>query len=357
MQAYRFFVLFAVLAAVLFPRVATAAACEESFGEAWRQTDLTSISAQIADSGAPAEMVAHLCLRAALFLDSGRPGSALADYDHALQLSSMDAAAQAGKVRALISLGAFGTALSEFQHIPDAASNTWTVLADRCMLAFDLTRNNNPTEACDKLVDAYPKKAMSFNMRGFARQKNGDLDAAGKDYKQALTLDPSLIVAQLNLANLAYQMQDPATASRLYNTILESDAGAPQDKIYAAVWLHIIERNLNDANKKQLLEAAARGQNNQRWPGPILAFFMGQLSEDELTQLANSAPDTNRGSVCELFFYTGMAARSKGDVEGARSRLQKAQRLCNPLFIESIAANYVLAKATPPRATDSSPPK
>jgi len=291
--------------ALIYPGIVHAANCVESFGQTWRKTDLANISAEIAraDLSDP-ERVNRLCVRAALFFESGRPGSALGDYDQALRLDPTNAAAHAGRVRALISLGAFQLASMELDHTTGLAPDMWTFLADRCMIAFDPTRKERPADLCDKLVVSYPKIAMSYNMRGFAREKNGDESGAEADYKTGLSLDQNLIVTRINLANLAYRKNDANLARSVYARILESKDTSKSNKIYAAIWMNIVSAR-NHLGYSKAIEGASIIESG-KWPGPILAFLLGRISLDELTRIANTAPDTDQGSFCEFFFYTGI---------------------------------------------------
>jgi tetratricopeptide (TPR) repeat protein len=337
---YRFVIATAVL---LHPGIVYAANCLESLGQTWRKTDLVNISAEIARPDLPdPERVSRLCVRAALFFESGRPGSALGDYDQALQLEPMNAAAHAGRVRALISLGAFQLASAELERTAPLAPDLWTFLADRCMIAFDPTRKERPADFCDKLVVSYPRTAMSYNMRGFAREKNADESGAEADYKVGLELDQNLIVTKINLANLSYRKNDPNSASSLYGGILESREASKSTKIYAAIWMNIVSARNHLAPSKAIEDSSII--ESGKWPGPILSFLLGRISHDELTKIANTAPDADQGSFCEFFFYTGVEYSLKNDNDAARRSLEQAQRVCNPLFIESIDTDFELSR-------------
>lgn len=70
------------------------------------------------------------------------------------------------------------------------------------------------------------------------------------------------------------------------------------------------------------------------WPGPVVAFYLGRITAEQVTSLAKSGTDAKvkRQQVCEAAFYVAQRALIQGDSSGAYQLLQDARGVCAGLF-------------------------
>jgi lipoprotein NlpI len=68
--------------------------------------------------------------------------------------------------------------------------------------------------------------------------------------------------------------------------------------------------------------ANGASQLERKWPYPIVDFYLGKISRQQLELEAND------DKKCELVFYTGEWELLKGDKEKAKQLLQKAANTC-----------------------------
>lgn len=118
----------------------------------------------------------------------------------------------------------------------------------------------------------------------------GRLDGAATDLRRSLNLDParSYVVLDLHAASLRLKVDDRARFTQ---------------------------------------DVQASGLTG--WPEPIVAFYQGNLSAQDLLAAASAASPENRaGSLCEAHYHIGQAALAVGDKAAARDAFQHAVADC-----------------------------
>ena len=92
------------------------------------------------------------------------------------------------------------------------------------------------------------------------------------------------------------------------------------------------------------------------WPGALIAFYRGQLSEEEVRKAALSAdPLTERGQRCEADFYIAEWHLLRYDSEVARQLFERAAGECPHSFIEFEMASVELRRLLPKAALAQQP--
>ena len=185
-------------------------------------------------------------------------------------------------------------------------------------------------------------RGQAYSYRGLAHGGKGDLDAA---------------LADLDLA--VDQGNDYARRAYSFRGILRMTAGRASEaaadlaksldyefRPYAALWLYFAraEAGLADADMYSLSHNISE-IDFERWPGPVLAFFLGRATGEDMTaaiETVQGGGSSERRS-CEAVFYTGYYYLMQGDAMRARSSLEWAARQCPP-SVERIAALAELAR-------------
>jgi lipoprotein NlpI len=104
--------------------------------------------------------------------------------------------------------------------------------------------------------------------------------------------------------------------------------------MYAALWLHIIEARQHKDDTAELKEVAQKA-NLSNWPGPVLKFYLGQMTEEDLMAAATDPdPETHVGHVCEVNFYAGEDALAHQKRTEALARFRAVHDRCIKDYIE-----------------------
>ena len=95
------------------------------------------------------------------------------------------------------------------------------------------------------------------------------------------------------------------------------------------------------------------------WPGPVLKFYMGRMTEDALmAAAADPDPQTHVGEACEANFYAGENALEHQRQAAALGRFRSVHDNCIKDYVEYGAALAELKHMTgAPAKTDAVPAK
>ncbi len=117
---------------------------------------------------------------------------------------------------------------------------------------------------------------------------------------------------------------------------------------YTILLLHLAKAKLG-RNDDQELRRAVDAVGSSEWPAPVLAFYLGRVTRDQLFDAAGEGPDhkTREGQRCEANFYAGEQAALYRKTADARDLLETAQRNCPEHFFEAAAATAELGRLGP----------
>jgi lipoprotein NlpI len=110
---------------------------------------------------------------------------------------------------------------------------------------------------------------------------------------------------------------------------------------------------LHQEGDQELAEVAQKADLSS-WPGPMLKFTMGQITEDALmAAAADPDPQTHVGEACEANFYTGEDALEHQRLTTALARFRAVHDSCIKDYVEYGAALAELKHMTaaPVKAT------
>jgi lipoprotein NlpI len=117
-----------------------------------------------------------------------------------------------------------------------------------------------------------------------------------------------------------YLKQDYAAAARDFAAAMENRDGNP----YAALRLYLAKARTGKRDATPL-SAAANSYPADQWPLPIVAFYLGKISEPDLVGAAAAAdPETMANLTTETQYYLGQWSLLQKDAAGARRHFQAA---------------------------------
>ena len=260
----------------------------------------------------------------------------------------------------------------------------------------------------DETIRLNPDIPEVYDSRGVAYYDQGDPDPAGRDYERAIMLDPMYAPAFLHRGNLYIDKGDYDRGIRDYDEAIRLDrrdaeawhrrgeayfrkqdyvraagdldqalrldpnnanavwrrtvtrfalgqfAGAAQDAertvrltpdwLYGTLWRYIA--NVKSGTAKPGVLPYSGKVDISKWPGPILALYMGVLTAGQVSNAADKAGGGKSGTgyVCEAAFYIGELRLLRNDPKGARESLQGVVRTCPHTFDEYHGAVAELAR-------------
>jgi lipoprotein NlpI len=261
--------------------------------------------------------------------------AAVTDYTAALNVSGEDAAALEGRGVALLRVGAFAGAVENFDRLLVLRPNDNSATFFRAHARFQNGDADGAVTDFNNILSRRPGDGDALVGRGIARQFSGDYDGAEADFTTALESVPH--TAQ-PLANRGFVrvMKGAFTAAVEDLTTAMSLPNAPP---HLALWRFVAEARAGKPNTDPLA-LAMRGLDSGQWPAPIVRYFLGEASGDEIITAAIKDPAGAAGRLCEAYFFLGQAALILDDTA-------EAERLFNAALVTAAVryTEYAGAKA------------
>jgi lipoprotein NlpI len=236
--------------------------------------------------------------------------AAVADFNEALKRNAGSAEAHFGLGVANSSLGNDDMALREFGSIIDQGREAADMLADayaaRGETYLTLGQYQRGIQDFDEALHRQPKDAGAHGGRGDAYSYLGQFDKAEADFAAAAAADTKMP--------------------------------------YYPLWLYLAQRHQGKDGKADL-EHGAESIDLKTWPGPVIEFYRGKISADDVLAAARAGDEkTQRDQRCEADFYLGEHAVLAGDKDEARRLLSEAVSNCDRRFIEYAGAKAELGR-------------
>jgi len=116
---------------------------------------------------------------------------------------------------------------------------------------------------------------------------------------------------------------------------------------YAVLWLYLARARAGEDGRGDLATQATR-LNLSKWPGPVLALYLGNAAPEALLPAArDSDPKKQREQQCEAYFYLGQQALLRGDRAEAIRLFRAAVDTGVTDFIEYQGAQMELKRLSP----------
>ncbi len=212
---------------------------------------------------------------------------------------------------------------------------------DRAVAAFFLGIGYYAKNDIDGAIKAWtqavafdPAYAHAYNNLGKAYLAKGDYKASIESYGTSIKLDPkhALSYKGRGIAEFLNGAKDKAQADFAQAATLE-----PNDP-YSLLWLELTKRRLGAKASPELAKAAMQ-VNMTAWPAPILLYYEGQMTPNELVSAAQHVDQkVSKTRMCEVGFYAGELALAHGEKGDAISLFNHALDVCYNSVEEKTAA-------------------
>jgi len=210
---------------------------------------------------------------------------AIQDYDQAIRLDSGSALAFNNRGSAYLHKGVYDRAIQDY----------------------------------DEAIRLDGTSAPAFNNRGRANHFKEKYSEAITDYDQAIELDPDYPLAFYNRALARFDQGFYIASVPDFVRALQLDPSNP----YRVIGLYLAKARAGDIDRESLASNAAK-LNLARWPGPVVALYLGQVTPQAMVQATQDQdPGMQRERQCEAYFYLGEQLLIQGQ-RGEAARLFQA---------------------------------
>jgi lipoprotein NlpI len=206
----------------------------------------------------------------------------------------------------------------------------------------------------DQAIRLKSDSALIFNNRGSAYQHRGDYERAMQDYEQAIRLDPTSARAINNRGRVNHLKENYTQAIKDYDEAIALDpeyqlafynralarfdqglftAAVPDfaravqldpSRTYRVLGLYLAKARAGKVDRKGLASNATQ-LNLTRWPGPVVALFLGLITPQAMIAAAQDPdPIMQRERHCEAYFYAGEFYLIRGQRAAAVQMFQSA---------------------------------
>lgn len=179
----------------------------------------------------------------------------------------------------------------------------------------------------DSAIRIFPKYPEAYYWRGNTWKEKGDLDRAIADFSEAIRIDADQSNAYDRRGQIYFYKGNFAAAATDLRRV-DDLTGSP----YAMLWVYLSRARAGKNSVAELTADVARLKNKD-WPFPVIDFYLGRRSLEEMRAAAGK-PDEK----CEAAFYAGEWYLLHGKKAEARPELQFASDNCPKTFIESFGA-------------------
>lgn len=226
-------------------------------------------------------------------------------------------------------------AMASFQSALRMDSADLPALLGRAMIHADRLDYAEAFSAYDSIVKLYPEHALAWNRRGLAAYNMEDFDLALDSFERATESQPvngfyyeSIAWTRMCRGEYRAAAESAKTASLMYSRTGETS-------LYPVLiaYLACFESG-DEENAGRALEYAKKNKGYS-WPGPIVDYFSGSMSAEEMISCV-----TSRAEETEAHTYIGLKLRLQGHDEAASHHLDWVRRQGDPRVFE-----YTLARA------------
>jgi lipoprotein NlpI len=322
--------------AVLFLSLAFATACE-------KVTCVMRVASPICSSASNGDAIRS---RGLAQLDSGKFDRAIALFDSAIRINSNDADAYNSRGNAYAAKRDHNRAIANFDIAIRLRPTHAFAFRNRGVSYAARGDFDRAIPDYDRAITLKPDYASAFNSRGYAHQIKGNYELALQDFNRAIELAPDRPTAYRNRANVLFVLGRFGEAARdLERSMKFVDASTPRasrfDETggYAVVWLHVAKKRAGIDDAAEFAANSTR-VDSAYWPRPVISFFDGKLTANELVaQTALVAdPKLRNDQRCGAEFFAGQAAMWRKQTAEARKRFETMTTTCSKQFLEHAIA-------------------
>lgn len=297
---------------------------------------------EVAESGqvSDAETVEALIRRCWARRENGDLETALVDCDVALEIDPEHPEAYNVRGAVYNAMNEPDRAIEDFDRALRLAPD-FAVAYNNRGNAYDAKgEHDRAIQDFDQALRFNPDYVHAYNNRGNTYEGMGQYIRAIEDFDRALRLAPDFAIAYNNRGTVRFYLGSFAESAKDLEAAIDRGIGSE----YSFLWL-FLARERTGLDGSEILKAQFPKLNMDRWPGPIIGYLQGTVSDEELRRtVERSSPKLRARKECEYNFFVGEIELLKERVARARELLERAAADCAPTTIEQRGAKAELAR-------------
>jgi tetratricopeptide (TPR) repeat protein len=265
--------------------------------------------------------------RGNVYLAQGNQDRALADYNDAIRIDPRLPHPHIGRGVVYLNMGNHAGALADLTEAirrePRATSayhhrgRTYRRMGDHARAIADFSET----------IRLDPANAAAYISRAYSHLGNGDADRALADFDALVRRDPGSADGYYHRGIVQFTRGDFKSAAEDF--LRSNDL---RDGAYSFLW-RFLARAHQDQDGAAELSAAATKLKTKDWPYPVIEFYLGRRSPQEMHSGA-----TTPGERCEASYYVAEWRLLRNDRAAALADLQAAIDTCPKDFVEYMGA-------------------
>ena len=278
--------------------------------------------------------------RGGAYSKKGDHDRAIADYDRAIELDPNDVVAYINRGTAYGDKDEYDRAIINYDRGIELDPNYVNAYINRGTAYYRKGNDDRAIMEYNRAIELDPNAQIAYVYRGNIYGGKGDHDRAIADYDRAIELNPDFFAAfhrrgeqMFNLGRFGEAERDLAKSVRL-----------EPSNAYAVIWLYLAHARSGEPDEEALRADAAKIDMN-KWPGPVISMYLGQLTPEKLGETARDQnPNTDSEQRCEANFYIAELRLMERRHEEAISLFRTAFETCPRTFTEYDGANAELQR-------------
>jgi lipoprotein NlpI/transglutaminase-like putative cysteine protease len=216
------------------------------------------------------------------------------------------------------------------------------VLAKRAVANNMLNRFDATLADVDRALPLSTQASELLFARGLALLSLGRTDEAVAAMRRANEPGGQSFVIK-GLGNAQYYQGQYAAAEASFREAAQQSGG--EDRDFALIWLFLAAQR-NGGHGREAIAPYVDQIDGERWPGTVVHYLAGRLTQDELLRSARKDKQMERLNLSEAWFYLGQQLLLTGDAEGARRMFQRTVDIGAVPYREHAFAQLELKRAT-----------
>ena len=193
------------------------------------------------------------------------------------------------------------------------------VLAKRALANNMLNHFDATLADVDKALPLSAQASELLYARGLALLSLGRAEEAVAAMRSAREPGSRSFVIK-GLGNAQYYVGRYAEAEASFREAALESSG--DDRDFALIWLYLAAER-NGGKGRDAIAQFVDQTDGERWPGAVVHYLAGRVSQDELLRSARKDKQMERLNLSEAWFYVGQQLLLTGDAEGARRMFQR----------------------------------
>jgi lipoprotein NlpI len=275
--------------------------------------------------------------RGATYVKMGRYTAAINDLDQAIHLNPRSAEAFYNRGGAFAEQRQHERAIDDYTNAIRLRPRFAEAYVNRGANYFRDGKNEQAIADYDQALRINSNLAEAYEGRAAALRRKGLFKRAVENYNAALQLKPQHQRARSNRGKIYFFLRNYASAAE--------DFAHASGEGHDALWLYLTRAKLGE-NAAQELRQRAVETDLSRWPGPLISYRLGKITQERLLALnANPDAEIERARKCETSVYLAEFALIDAKRASAEELFRQALSLCPVHSVESQLAEIELKRS------------